>query len=463
MASLRTSPVNHGGTISIVKADNDLVIAGYASVEMVDKQGDLITRGALKNAFGDFMKADGFRNVQLAHSNIQVGSVIPSYTDSDGRVWKSGVDDAGMFVVIKLRDDIEKAREVAKEIRKGALRGFSIGGQAFKRMRKSDQQHGDYTEISKLELHEVTICEKGINPEATFRILKEDTNMNDDNVLGELSSTLDRLNGRLDAMEKGDKDIPEGLKEHLKDKKDEKDEAKEMADKDEEEKMYGAEHKGMHGEMAKGEYSDVITTDYLNWMENTLKSAGVDIVGARDHFDQVSKANLGSTPESIGDGADYFAGQVKGRAQEGGSPSTNAIGKLNSGGSGEVAKGYLHPSLVSATDLEAAYEVYKAASLEEQFKSNLGNVFADRLNKELTQEAQAREAASFDARTPLANIEKALSDLSGRIDNITASSDSVEAATIRKQLSTVEVPSTQDLASMDWSEVHNLAGSVFHN
>jgi len=462
MASLRTSPVNHGGTISIVKADNDLVIAGYASVEMVDKQGDLITRGALKDAFGDFMKADGFRNVQLAHSNIQVGSVIPSYTDSDGRVWKSGVDDAGMFVVIKLRDDIEKAREVAKEIRKGALRGFSIGGQAFKRMRKSDQQHGDYTEISKLELHEVTICEKGINPEATFRILKEDTNMNDDNVLNELSSTLDRLNGRLDAMEKGE--MPKEAREALEasqDKKPKKDEAEEMADDNEDKKMYGAEHKG-EGDMEKG-YSDVITTDYLNWMENTLKSAGVDIAGARNHFDNVSKANLGSTPEAIGDGADYFAGQVKGRAQEGGSPSTNAIGKLNSGGSGAVAKGYLHPDLVTASDLEAAYEVYKAASLEEQFKGNLGAVFADRLNKELTSEAQAREAASFDARTPLANIEKALADLSDRIDNISKSSDSVEAATIRKQLSTVEVPSTQDLASMDWSEVHNLAGSVFHN
>ena len=62
---------------------DDLVVAGYASVEMVDKQGDLITRAALKDAFGGFMKAEGFRNVQLAHSNIQVGTVIPSYTDSN--------------------------------------------------------------------------------------------------------------------------------------------------------------------------------------------------------------------------------------------------------------------------------------------------------------------------------------------------------------------------------------------
>ena len=456
---LRTSPVSHFGDINIIKADNDLVIAGYASVEMVDKQGDLITRGALKNAFGDFMKADGYRNVQLAHSNIQVGEVIPNYTDSDGRVWKSGVDDAGMFVVIKLRDDIEKAREVANEIRKGALRGFSIGGQAFKRMNKSDDKHGNYTEISKLELHEVTICEKGINPEATFRILKEDNSMTNENyAMTELSSVLDRLNGRLDAMEKGE--MPAGLKEHMEGKKDDKkeDEAKEMADKDEEEKMYGADHKGEDG-MAKGEYSDVISSDYLNWMESTLKGQGVDIGGARAHFDSVAKANLGSTPEQIGDGADYFAGQVKGRAQEGGNPSTGAVGKINSGK--EVAKGYLSPSNVSSSDVEAAYEVYKAAALEEQFKNNLNGVFADRLSKELNAEAQAREAASFDARTPLANIEKALSDLSERIDNI---STAAPEATIRKSsdMSKVEIPSTEELNSMSWDDVHRLAGSVWN-
>ena len=456
---LRTSPVSHFGDINIIKADNDLVIAGYASVEMVDKQGDLITRGALKNAFGDFMKANGYRNVQLAHSNIQVGEVIPNYTDSDGRVWKSGVDDAGMFVVIKLRDDIEKAREVANEIRKGALRGFSIGGQAFKRMNKSDDKHGNYTEISKLELHEVTICEKGINPEATFRILKEDNDMTSENdAMSELSGVLDRLNNRLDSMEKGD--LPPFMEKKPDDEKNdkEKDEAKDMADKDEDKKMYGAEHKGEDG-MAKGEYSDVISSDYLNWMESTLKGQGVDIGGARAHFDSVAKANLGSTPEAIGDGADYFAGQVKGRAQEGGNPSTGAVGKVNSGK--EVAKGYLSPSNVSSSDVEAAYEVYKAAALEEQFKNNLNGVFADRLSKELNAEAQAREAASFDARTPLANIEKALSDLSARIDNI---STAAPEATIRKSsdMSKVEIPSTEELNSMSWDDVHRLAGSVWN-
>ena len=466
MASpLQSARFEGGGTISLLKSDNGLVIAGYASVEMVDKQGDLITTGALKGAFDNFMKADGFRNVQLAHSNIQVGEVIPQYTDSSGRLWKSGVDDAGLFVVIQVRDDIEKAREVANEIRKGALRGFSIGGQAFKRMRKADSEHGDYTEISKLELHEVTICEKGINPEATFRILKEDTTMTestDMNTMSELSSVLDRINTRLDVMEKGE--MPEGLKEHMKDKKDDKDEdkGKEMADdKDYEEKMYGsAEHKG---EMEKSEYSDVITQDYLHWMENTLKSGGVDIAGARAHFDALEKAQLGGfdNPSSI-DGADYFAGQVKGRAQEGGNPSTGAIGKLNSGSKADVAKGYLSPEDLSPADLEQAYAAYKAASIEKQLKGTLSEVFADRLAKEQRSEAESRQAQAFDARAPLASIEKAVAALSDRIDNLASGAT---GTTIQKSapVSNVEIPSTVDMANMSWEEVHRLAGSVFHN
>ena len=463
VSPLQSARFEGGGTISLLKSDNGIVIAGYASVEMVDKQGDLITTGALKGAFDNFMKAEGFRNVQLAHSNIQVGSVIPQYTDSSGRLWKSGVDDAGLFVVIEVRDDIEKAREVANEIRKGALRGFSIGGQAFKRMRKADSEHGDYTEISKLELHEVTICEKGINPEATFRILKEDTTMTENtdmNTMSELSSVLDRINTRLDVMEKGEGEKPAFLEG--KDKKDDKDEdkGKEMADEDKDEKMYGAEHKG---EMEKSEYSDVITQDYLHWMENTLKSGGVDINGARAHFDALEKAQLGGfdNPSSV-DGADYFAGQVKGRAQEGGNPSTGAIGKLNSGSKADVAKGYLSPEDLSPADLEQAYAAYKAASIEKQLKGTLSDVFADRLAKEQRSEAQSRQAQAFDARAPLASIEKAVASLSDRIDNLASGAT---GTTIQKSapVSNVEIPSTMDMANMSWDDVHRLAGSVFHN
>ena len=455
--------------IALIKGSSDMVIAGYASVELVDKQGDLITRSALKDAFGGFMKSEKFRNVQLAHSNIQVGEVIDSYVDSNGRMWKSEVDDAGMFVVVSLRNDIEKAREVAAEIRKGNLQGFSIGGQAFKRVRKSDGEHGDYQEISKMELHEITICEKGINPEAQFRILKEDNHMTTEN---DLNNVMSRLEARLDAMEKGE--LPPALAASMKDKKDdsepkeEKEESKNpFAAKEKDEEKDDEDMKDDKMNYAKSEYSDVITAEYLNWMEDTLKSAGVNTGQARQHFDNLEKAQLGGfdNPDAV-DGADYFAGQVRGRGQENGSPSTGAIsaisstgGKTPSGALGPVSmsKGYINPSNVSASDVEAAYEVYKAAAMEQGFRGDLESQFASRFANEQKIAKQEAEKAEFDARAPINEVMKSINALSERIDNM-----GIQGTSIQKSASSsnVEVPSTQDLGNMSWDEVHNLAGSV---
>ena len=456
---LRLQP--HRG-LELLKAGQELIVAGYASVELVDKQGDLITKSALKDAFKKFMTNPKYRNVQLAHSNIQVGEVIHSYTDSDGGIWKSEVDDAGMFVVVKLRNDIEKAREVASEIRKGNLAGFSIGGQAFKRVNKSDGTHGSYQEISKLELHEITICEKGINPEATFNILKEDNKNKEmkkmaDDVMEQMSDVLARLEGRLDSMEKGE--LPPALAAAIDAKKDKKgsDDGKDEKD----EKDNGDDNGDDKDEAEKSEFSDVITAEYLDWMEHTLKSAGVDTGAARTHFDDVNKANLGSTPESIGDGADYFAAQVKGRAQEGGSPSTNALSRAGLSGGKKVEKSdFINQSSIDPSRIEAAYEVFKAAKEEELFKAGLENNFETRFENEHSAEVNQANADAFDARGPLENINKSIAALSERLDGI-GTTESGELITKAASSPNVEVPSTEDLANMSWEEVHQLAGGLF--
>jgi len=436
--------------ITILKGANDLIVAGYASVEVVDKQGDVITKEALKQAFRKFMENPSYRNVQLAHSNIQVGDVVPNYTDSEGRLWKSEVDDVGMFVVVQLRNDIEKAKEVSAEIRKGVLRGFSIGGQAFKRVRKSDAKRGDYQEISKLELHEITICEKGINPEATFSILKEDTEVknmtteNDDDMMKQMSDVLSRLEGRLDNMEKGE--MPPALKEAIADKKDDKKE--DMKD----------DKKKEDAEVEKSEYSDVITSDYLNWMEDTLKSAGVDTAEARAHFDGLEKANLGSTPEELAAYEVQRTGQVKGRAQENGSPSTNALGKTT----GAVKKSdFVNPATLSDSDIESAYEVYKAAAMEQEFRGSLESQFASRFATERAAEIAKAEAAAYDARGPLDEITKAISALSERIESISTPAETGETIAKSVDTTSVVVPSTEDMAKMSWDEVHHLASKAF--
>jgi len=187
-----------GGEFVILKEDKDLVIAGYASVDVVDKQNDKITLSAIQEAAEKFMKEERYRNVMITHSNVQVGEVLDNYTNSKGKVLKTGVDDTGFFVVIKLRDDIEKAREVARDVRKGRLRSFSIGGQALNKVNHHDESVGTYKEIDKLELHEITICEEGINPEAKFDIVKEDKNMSEiEKALAEFNEVMTELRSEL--------------------------------------------------------------------------------------------------------------------------------------------------------------------------------------------------------------------------------------------------------------------------
>jgi len=460
---------------------DDLIVAGYASVEMVDKQGDLITRGALKEAFQGFMKADGFRNVQLAHSNIQVGTVIPNYTDSNGRVWKSEVDDTGMFVVIKLRGDIEKAREVASEIRKGNLRSFSIGGQAFERVNKSDAVRGDYREIRRMELHEVTICEKGINPEAQFRILKEDTGDNVTNTMTELQNVLERLSKKLDDEDKKDDkkdkeekdagmmgmddDKPKG-KLDFPDIDDDGDTDETMAEagrdmkrkdgEDNEDAMYADDDEDDEDEdndmTAKAD--DMITMDYLNWLEQTAKSQGHDIADARAHFDSVNKG--------YGPGQSGFDHRGQGSLEGAGEDDSGKRPKMDfgaapSGNKNVIKSDFLAPNNVSQSDIEAAYEVYKAATVEEQFKSSLGDYFSERLSKEQKAASIEKARKAFDARKPLAELQKAVVALNDRISNVSSGGGAVIA---KSASPSVTVPETVEMANMSWDDVHRLANKA---
>ena len=477
--AILAAPSSSSNPVILKGIGDDLVVAGYASVEMVDKQGDLITRGALKDAFGKFMKADGFRNVQLAHSNIQVGSVIPSYTDSSGRLWKSEVDDTGMFVVIKLRGDIEKAREVASEIHKGNLRSFSIGGQAFERVNKSDQTRGDYREIRRMELHEVTICEKGINPEAQFRILKEDTGDNMSNTMSELQSVLERLSKKLeekddedkedkkagkdmkmkdneskdkgiedllDAPDKKDEDDDGNMKETLREAREDKKDKPAMDDDEDEEDM-------MYGDDMTAKADDMITSDYLIWLEQTAKSAGFDPSAARDHFNK-----------GYGPGETSFdmrgQGSLEGAGEDDSGKGHNQTLVLRLLGNKNVIKGdYLNSQNVSPSEIEAAYEVYKAAAMEQQFKADLNNNFTERFLKEQKAEADAIAKQEFDARAPMVELQKAVLALNERIDNVSSGSSMIAKSA---NSATVTIPETADLANMSWDDVHRLADKALN-
>jgi len=167
------SPTYQQAAVGIQKMDmvEPLVIGGPASVEMIDREGHLITTQALGKAFQKFMDNQRTRNVMVLHSDVQVGWALPAYISKGGQIFKSGVGDQGLFFICELRDDTAIAKKVADQINTGMLKSYSIAGSATK-VQNMMKGQTPYMQVDEMELAEVTICEKGVNQGANFELLK---------------------------------------------------------------------------------------------------------------------------------------------------------------------------------------------------------------------------------------------------------------------------------------------------
>ena len=392
---------------TILKSD-ELMIGGYASIEIVDKQNDLITLKALKEAVNKFMNEPKFRNVMTNHSNVQVGEVIDSYRDKTGKLWKSEVDDVGFFVVIKLRDDIEKAKEVGRGIRKGSLRSFSIGGQALQKVKKSNEEVGDYNEISKLELHEVTICEKGINPEAKFDILKQEK--------GEIKMS--------DKLEKALEELNTLLKEVDMLKEDE-----EMAAKpDTDEMMDMDSEKGMHEKKDEMEMAD----------DEEENMGG-------EYMDDENKAYVPTV-----DGAGNQIGEPADRIIiEGGKPKASDMPVVKAFDNGEFDTLDL-----SNSNIEKAYEAFRQEQLEKLAYDNLKKSFEARFENEISNRENILAKQNYDAQAEIHSLKEEFTQLR---KSLTAEKETILKA---QEESAIKLPSMDEMAEMDWSDIHKMVGGI---
>jgi HK97 family phage prohead protease len=406
-----TSAVLHNNThdFRILKSD-DLMIGGYASIEIVDKQNDLITLKALNEAVKKYMENPKFRNVMTNHSNVQVGEVVESYRDKTGRLWKTEVDDVGFFVVIKLRDDIEKAKEINRGIRKGSLRSFSIGGQALEKVKKNHQELGDYNEISKLELHEVTICEKGINPEAKFDILKQDKKeVKNLTKIEKALEELDALMAEVNTLRKEEEEEKEEYMDMDKEKGMPMDMDKEKEDMMDEKAMY--DEKMMD---EKGMYKDDEAKAYVP----TLDGAGVE----------------------IGEPADRIV-------IEGGRPKPSDL---------PVVKAFNNEELetldLSVSNIEKAYDAFRQEQLEKLAYDNLQKQFEARFAAETATRTDAIAKANYDAQSEIASLKNEFASLR---KSLTAEKETILKA---QEEAEIKLPSMDELAEMEWSDIHKMVG-----
>ena len=383
---------------SILKSD-ELIIGGDASIEIVDKQNDLITIEALRDSVKKYMKEQKYRNVMSNHSNVQVGEVIEKYRDSNGVLHKTGVDDVGFYVVIKMRDDIEKAKEISRGIRKGTLRSFSIGGQAISKRQRKSEEFGEYNEIEKLELHEVTVCEKGINPEAKFDILK----MEEKEMSEKLEKALEELNDLMKQVNSLRKEEEEEM---------EKGDMSEMMDTDEDEKMMSEEKMG--GEMKMADEDDDMEEKALDEDSTRDYEAGEEVV---------SGGNPTATPAPL-----------------------------------KVSKGLENSDFstldLSVENVEKAYEAFKAEKLEAMAYESLNKEFSDRLEAELSVKKSAAERAEYDARTDVAALKEEFAELR---KSLSAESDEIrKAKEVAFELPEGIPTNLKEASEISWSDIHSI-------
>jgi hypothetical protein len=316
-----------------------------------------------------------------------------------------------------MREDIEKAKEVNRDIRGGSLRSFSIGGQALEKRKKSHKEYGEYNEISKLELHEVTICEKGINPEAKFDILKQDKGSDVEKALQELNDVLEKINNSQEIEEIGKTE--ESVIKTV-EKTDELTEVSKMPD-----------------EEMKEEYMDTSDMERGMHEKEDMEEKGM-------HEDKMMEEKEEMEEKSMPDLA-------TGHLEEGGA------GRMDGGhdqlDSNFMAKYDDQSTLdLSAENLEKAYAQFKAEELEKMAFETVRNNFQSRLEAEMVAKSQEIEKSQYDAQAEVVELRKQFNDLLGSLKE-------EKATVIRKQQEVVQeinFPTGDEIAKMDWSEINAL-------
>lgn len=150
-------------SFDITKIDSERrIIEGYASVEEIDRDNEIIGLEALKNALGEYMKNPIIRYMHNKDFG-PIGKAIDAY-----------VDNKGLFIRAKISDKTEKAKEAWGLIEDGILKAFSIGGKVKDFMEVKMPVNGvekEVRKITEMDLMEVSVVDIPANKGSFFTVV----------------------------------------------------------------------------------------------------------------------------------------------------------------------------------------------------------------------------------------------------------------------------------------------------
>jgi hypothetical protein len=109
---------------------------------------------------------------------------------------------------------------------------------------------------------------------------------------------------------------------------------------------------------------------------------------------------------------------------------------------------------LSVGNIEKAYEAFRQEQLEKLAYSNLEKSFADRFARETTSRESVIAKANYDAQAEIASLKDEFTQLR---KSLTAEKETILKA---QEESVVTLPSIDEIAEMDWHDIHKMVGGI---
>jgi len=175
MTELIHMPLSLRGGFHVLEEihEPERIIAGYASIIEVDKQDHFIPKEALEDGMRSLLEDSDYANIMMTHKNVQIGKVIPEYSGV-----KTHVDDNGLFIVVKMRNNLDIANEVWEKILNNELNGFSIAAEVLKSRGECNDEKC-WKVIEKMNIFEISVCHRPINSKSGFVVISKGEDLPD--------------------------------------------------------------------------------------------------------------------------------------------------------------------------------------------------------------------------------------------------------------------------------------------
>lgn len=154
-----------------LKADGDALadgqFTGYASVfDNKDSYGDVIRKGAFLESLAAYgAKGSGipcYWSHQMSNPLMCIGETVEAHED-----------DRGLFVKVQLDLDTEMGAQVHRLIKAGRVNQMSFAYDIEDYAFAHDDELGEYFELRKLKIHEVSVVQVGANQETELLDVKD--------------------------------------------------------------------------------------------------------------------------------------------------------------------------------------------------------------------------------------------------------------------------------------------------